>query len=146
MTAVAGRRQSPARVTDRGRLAVDLAETLRGEVRFDRGAQAMYASDRGRPKGPRCCCGRTLSPTTSPQGSRPPACLKTPTAGSGYRSGPCARGPCYDYGMLPTAKRWLRRILAELREPILRRQPRPRRPRTHRKAAAKIVCELQGTD
>ena len=90
MTAVAGRRQSPARVTDRGRLAVDLAETLRGEVRFDRGAQAMYASDRGRPKGPRCCCGRTLSPTTSPQGSRPPACLKTPTAGSGYRSGPCA--------------------------------------------------------
>lgn len=58
----------------------------------------------------------------------------------------CCGRLLYDYGMLPTAKRWLRRILAELREPILRRQPRPRRPRTHRKAAAKIVCELQGTD
>ena len=45
MTAVAGRRHSPAGVTDRGRLAVDLAGAVRGEVRFDRGAQAMYASD-----------------------------------------------------------------------------------------------------
>jgi FAD/FMN-containing dehydrogenase/Fe-S oxidoreductase len=30
----------------------------------------------------------------------------------------CCGRPLYDYGMLPTAKRWLRRILAELREPI----------------------------
>jgi Fe-S oxidoreductase len=29
----------------------------------------------------------------------------------------CCGRPLYDYGMLPTAKRWLRRILAELREP-----------------------------
>lgn len=45
MTAVAGRRHIPARVTDRGRLAVDLAGAVRGEVRFDRGSQAMYAND-----------------------------------------------------------------------------------------------------
>jgi FAD/FMN-containing dehydrogenase/Fe-S oxidoreductase len=30
----------------------------------------------------------------------------------------CCGRPLYDYGMLPTAKRWLRRILTELREPI----------------------------
>ncbi|QFY14452.1 FAD-binding protein [Nonomuraea phyllanthi] len=30
----------------------------------------------------------------------------------------CCGRPLYDYGMLPTARRWLRRILDELREPI----------------------------
>jgi Fe-S oxidoreductase len=30
----------------------------------------------------------------------------------------CCGRPLYDYGMLPTAKRWLRTILTELREPI----------------------------
>jgi len=30
----------------------------------------------------------------------------------------CCGRPLYDYGMLPTAKRWLARILDELREPI----------------------------
>lgn len=30
----------------------------------------------------------------------------------------CCGRPLYDYGMLPTAKRWLRRILDDLREPI----------------------------
>ena len=30
----------------------------------------------------------------------------------------CCGRPLYDYGMLPTAKRWLRRIVAELREPV----------------------------
>jgi Fe-S oxidoreductase len=30
----------------------------------------------------------------------------------------CCGRPLYDYGMLPTARRWLRRILAELRDPI----------------------------
>ena len=30
----------------------------------------------------------------------------------------CCGRPLYDYGMLPTAKRWLKRILAELREPL----------------------------
>ena len=30
----------------------------------------------------------------------------------------CCGRPLYDYGMLPTAKRWLRRILAELRDPV----------------------------
>ena len=30
----------------------------------------------------------------------------------------CCGRPLYDYGMLPTAKRWLRRILAELRGPV----------------------------
>ena len=45
MTSLAGRRHSPARVTDRGRLALDLTRAVRGEVRFDRGSQALYASD-----------------------------------------------------------------------------------------------------
>jgi Fe-S oxidoreductase len=30
----------------------------------------------------------------------------------------CCGRPLYDYGMLPTARRWLRRILAELRDPV----------------------------
>jgi FAD/FMN-containing dehydrogenase/Fe-S oxidoreductase len=30
----------------------------------------------------------------------------------------CCGRPLYDYGMLPTAKRWLRRILAELHDPV----------------------------
>jgi FAD/FMN-containing dehydrogenase/Fe-S oxidoreductase len=30
----------------------------------------------------------------------------------------CCGRPLYDYGMLPTAKRWLRRILTDLRDPI----------------------------
>jgi Fe-S oxidoreductase len=30
----------------------------------------------------------------------------------------CCGRPLYDYGMLPTARRWLRRILAELRDPL----------------------------
>jgi Fe-S oxidoreductase len=30
----------------------------------------------------------------------------------------CCGRPLYDYGMLPTARRWLRRILTELRDPI----------------------------
>jgi len=45
MTSLAGRRHSPAHVTDRGRLALDLTRAVRGEVRFDRGSQALYASD-----------------------------------------------------------------------------------------------------
>jgi FAD/FMN-containing dehydrogenase/Fe-S oxidoreductase len=45
MTSPAGRRHSPGRVTDRGRLATDLGRAVRGEVRFDRGSQAAYASD-----------------------------------------------------------------------------------------------------
>ena len=30
----------------------------------------------------------------------------------------CCGRPLYDYGMLPTAKRWLKQILAEMREPL----------------------------
>ena len=45
MTSVTGRRHRPPRVADRGRLAVDLARVVRGEVRFDRGSQALYAND-----------------------------------------------------------------------------------------------------
>jgi FAD/FMN-containing dehydrogenase/Fe-S oxidoreductase len=30
----------------------------------------------------------------------------------------CCGRPLYDYGMLPTARRWLRRLLADLREPL----------------------------
>ncbi len=45
MPSLAGRRHSPRRVTDRGRLARDLARAVRGEVRFDRGSQALYAGD-----------------------------------------------------------------------------------------------------
>jgi FAD/FMN-containing dehydrogenase len=45
MTTLAGRRHRPARVVGRGRLAVDLARVVRGEVRFDRGSQALYAND-----------------------------------------------------------------------------------------------------
>ena len=45
MTSLAGHRHRPARVADRGRLAVDLARVVRGEVRFDRGSQALYAND-----------------------------------------------------------------------------------------------------
>jgi FAD/FMN-containing dehydrogenase/Fe-S oxidoreductase len=42
---------------------------------------------------------------------------------AGYRvsiPGPvlCCGRPLYDYGMLPTAKRWLKQIIAELREPV----------------------------
>jgi FAD/FMN-containing dehydrogenase/Fe-S oxidoreductase len=45
MTSLAGRRHRPASVADRGRLAVDLARVVRGEARFDRGSQALYAND-----------------------------------------------------------------------------------------------------
>ncbi len=45
MTSVAGGRRSPGRVADRGRLARDLGRVVRGEVRFDRGSQALYAND-----------------------------------------------------------------------------------------------------
>jgi len=44
-TSLAGHRHKPTRVEDRGRLAVDLARAVRGEVRFDRGSQALYAND-----------------------------------------------------------------------------------------------------
>jgi len=47
MTSLAGHRHKPARVEDRGRLAVDLARAVRGEVRFDRGSQALYANAAG---------------------------------------------------------------------------------------------------
>jgi FAD/FMN-containing dehydrogenase len=33
------------RVADRGRLARDLSRVVDGEVRFDRGSQALYAND-----------------------------------------------------------------------------------------------------
>jgi FAD/FMN-containing dehydrogenase/Fe-S oxidoreductase len=45
MTSLAGRRQRPARVPHRGALARDLARVVQGEVRFDRGSQALYAND-----------------------------------------------------------------------------------------------------
>ena len=45
MTPVAARRHRPAGVTNRGRLARDLARAVQGEVRFDPGTQAMYAND-----------------------------------------------------------------------------------------------------
>jgi hypothetical protein len=45
MSSLAGRRHRPTAVTDRGRLAVDLARVVRGEVRFDGGSQALYAND-----------------------------------------------------------------------------------------------------
>jgi FAD/FMN-containing dehydrogenase len=45
MTSLAVRSHSPGHITDRGRLAVDLGAAVRGEVRFDRGSQAVYASD-----------------------------------------------------------------------------------------------------
>ena len=125
---------------------MDLAETLRGEVRFDRGAQAMYAERQGPTEGTEVLLWPDTFTNYFTPGIAAAGVLEDADCRSPYRSGPCARPLLYDYGMLPTAKRWLRRILAELREPILRRQPRPRRPRTHRKAAAKIVCELQGTD
>jgi len=46
MTSLAGHRHKPTRVEERGRLAVDLARAVRGEVRFDRGSQ-IY-NERGR--------------------------------------------------------------------------------------------------
>ncbi len=45
MTSLAGRRHRSAQVTDRGRLARDLARVVEGEVRFDPGSQAAYAND-----------------------------------------------------------------------------------------------------
>jgi FAD/FMN-containing dehydrogenase len=45
MSSPAGRRHRPATMTDRGRLALDLGRAVRGEVRFDRGSQALYAND-----------------------------------------------------------------------------------------------------
>jgi FAD/FMN-containing dehydrogenase/Fe-S oxidoreductase len=45
MAAVAGRRHRPVRVPDRGGIARDLRKAMDGEVRFDAGAQAMYAND-----------------------------------------------------------------------------------------------------
>ena len=45
MTSLAGRRHRAGRIADRGHLAVDLARAVRGEVRFDRGSQALYAND-----------------------------------------------------------------------------------------------------
>jgi Fe-S oxidoreductase len=37
--------------------------------------------------------------------------------------GLCCGRPLYDYGMLPTAKRWLRRIIDDLREPVAAGMP-----------------------
>lgn len=45
MTTVAGRRHQEVTVPNRGRLATELRKAIDGEVRFDRGAQAMYAND-----------------------------------------------------------------------------------------------------
>ncbi|HLX51391.1 MAG TPA: hypothetical protein VKS82_23950 [Streptosporangiaceae bacterium] len=45
MTSPAGRRHRPGGITDRGRLATDLGRVVRGEVRFGRGSQALYAND-----------------------------------------------------------------------------------------------------
>src|ERR1043165_1088370 len=45
MTSLAGHRHKPARVEDRGRLAVDLTRAVRGEGRVGRGSQALYAND-----------------------------------------------------------------------------------------------------
>src|ERR1051326_339518 len=45
MTSLAGRRHHPAGDSDYGTLAADLTEAVSGEVRFDRGSQALYAND-----------------------------------------------------------------------------------------------------
>lgn len=45
MTSLAGRRHRAGRIADRGHLALGLARAVRGEVRFDRGSQALYAND-----------------------------------------------------------------------------------------------------
>jgi FAD/FMN-containing dehydrogenase len=45
MTFPVNRRHGPARVADRGRLARDLSKAVQGEVRLDRGSQAIYAND-----------------------------------------------------------------------------------------------------
>ena len=45
MTSNLGRRHTAAPVPNRGRLARELAEAVSGEVRFDRGALAVYAND-----------------------------------------------------------------------------------------------------
>src|SRR5947207_2593406 len=45
MAVVTAGRAHGGRVTDRGRLARDLARVMEGEVRFDPGSQALYAND-----------------------------------------------------------------------------------------------------
>lgn len=45
MSVLTSRRHVPVEIADRGRLARDLTRAVRGEVRFDRGAQALYAND-----------------------------------------------------------------------------------------------------
>jgi FAD/FMN-containing dehydrogenase len=45
MASVAGRRHRPVEVPDRIRIARELRKAVDGEVRFDLGAQAMYAND-----------------------------------------------------------------------------------------------------
>lgn len=45
MSVLDGRRHTATQIPDRGRLAKDLTGVVRGEVRFDRGSQALYAND-----------------------------------------------------------------------------------------------------
>ena len=82
MAVVTASKAHGGRVTDRGRLARDLAKMVEGEVRFDPGSQALYANDasiyRQVPIGavtPPACAGRAGRarglPQTRGAGARP---------------------------------------------------------------------------